>query len=191
MESMVGMLMSHLSGDNLSMIGKLVGGDSNSAKSILSTAVPLLMGVMANTAAKPGGADTLARMTEGGKLDSVVDNTGGYLQNPDVAGGTNILSSLLGGQQGTVVAMIAQKTGFSTESIGKVLAVVAPLVVGFVGKMMRQQNMDTSALTSFLGEQSKMALAGAPDATGIMNTLMGASAGSQGFLGRLKRLFGG
>jgi hypothetical protein len=64
-------------------------------------------------------------------------------------------------------------------------------VVGFVGKMMRQQNIDASALTSFLGEQFMMALAGAPNATGIMNTLMGATAGSQGCLGRLKRLFGG
>jgi hypothetical protein len=103
----------------------------------------------------------------------------------------SMVGMLMSHLSGDNLSMIAQKTGFSTESISKVLAVVAPLVMGFVGKMIRQQNMDAGALTSFLGEQSKMALAGAPDATGIMNTLMGATAGSQGFLGRLKRLFGG
>jgi hypothetical protein len=189
MESMVGSLMQSLSGDNLSTLGGLAGTDSNGARSILGTVVPLLTGAMAKTAAQPGGADALMKLLAGGRFESIADNTGGYLRNPDVSGGADIVRTLLGSQQGGVTEMIARKTGFSTDVIGRVLALIAPVVLGFVGKTMRQQNMDANALTAFLGEQSKTALAGAPDAMGIVTSLTGDVPRGSGLLGRLKKLF--
>jgi hypothetical protein len=190
MDSMLGSLMNSLSGDNLSMLGKLVGTDSNGAKSILGTVVPLLTGAMAKTATQPGGANALMKMLGEGQFESIADNIGGYLRNPDVSGGTDIVNTLLGSQRGAMTDMIARKTGFSTDVIGRVLTLIAPVVMGFVGKMMRQQNMDASTLTAFLGEQSKTALAGAPDAMGIITSLTGEVTRGSGFLGRLRKLFG-
>jgi hypothetical protein len=180
MDSVVGSLMSSFSEGNLSMLGKRVGTDGNGAKSIMGTVVPLLTVAMAKTSAQPDGANTLMRMLGGGRFESTADDIGGYLRNPDVSGGTDIVSALLSSQRGAMTDMIAGKTGFSTEVIGRVLPLIAPVVLGFVGKMMRQQNMDASALTAFLGEQSKTALAGAPDAMGIMTSLTGEVTGEVG-----------
>jgi hypothetical protein len=191
MDSMMSTLMNSLSGDNLSTIGKLVGTDSDGTRSILGTVVPLLTGAMAKTAAQPGGANALVKMLGGRQVEGVADDVGGYLRNPDVSGGASILNTLLGSQQGAIADMIARKTGFSTEMIGRALTLIAPVVLGFVAKRVRQQNMDASALTAFLGEQSKTALAGAPDAMDVISSLMGKATVGGGFLDRLKRLFGG
>jgi hypothetical protein len=191
MESISSTLMQSLSGDNLSTIGNLIGTDRQGAQSVLSTAVPLLLGSMAKTAAQPGGAATLTGMLGDNGLASAADDVGGYLSHPDVSGGSNILGTLLGNQQGALTDLIARQTGFSADAISRALAIMAPIVLGFVGKLMRQQNLDAGALTSFLGIQSEMALANAPGAKNILASLVGGAAGGGGFLGRLKKLFGG
>jgi hypothetical protein len=191
MESISSTLMQSLSGDNLATIGNLIGTDRQGAQSILSTAVPLLLGSMAKTAAQPGGAATLTGMLGDNRLAGAADDVGGYLSHPDVSGGSNTLGTLLGNQQGALTDLIARQTGFSADAISRALAIMAPIVLGFVGKLMRQQNLDAGALTSFLGTQSEMALANTPDAKSILASLVSGAAGGGGFLGRLKKLFVG
>jgi hypothetical protein len=177
-------------GDNLSMIAKSVGGDNNAVQSALSMGLPMIMGSMATTASKPGGAEILTKMLAQGGSSNPLDNLGGLLGNPAAAGGSAMVSTLFGGQMSGIQTAIAQKTGLPPAIVSQVMTIATPLVVGYVGKLFVSQKMDAAGLTSLLTDQSRMALAGSPDAAAMAQQLLGAQAGSGGVSGILKNFLG-
>jgi hypothetical protein len=177
-------------GDNLSLISKSTGGDANAVKSALGMGLPLIMGSMATTAAKPGGADVLTKMMAQAGGTSPLDNMSGFLGGSAVSGGSSMVSSLFGSQLSPVQNAIAQKTGLPPAIVGKVLGIAAPMVLSYVGKMMGSQKTDAAGLSGFLGEQSTKALAGSPDAAALAQQLMGAQAGSGAISGLFKNMLG-
>ncbi len=178
----VGELMKQATGgDNLSLISKAVGGDGKQVQSALGMGIPMIMGSMANTAAQPGGADMLTKMlSQAGSGSSPLDNMSGFLGNPAAAGGSGMVNSLLGSQLAPIQNAISQKTGLPPAAVGKVLEIAAPMVMGYVGKMFVQQKMDAAGLTSLLGDQSKAALAGSPDAAALAAQVLGGASGAGG-----------
>jgi len=191
MADMVSELMSAAgSGNNLSLISNAVGGNTNQVQSALGMGLPLIMGSMANTAAKPGGADMLAGMLRTAGASSPLDNMAGFLDNPAAAGGSAMVSTLFGSQIGAVQNAISQKTGLPPAIVGKVLEIAAPMVMGYVGKMFLKQNMDSAGLSSLLAGQSAAALGSSPDAAALAQQLMGGQAGAAGATGMMKKLFG-
>ena len=179
-------------GDNLSMIAKSVGGDNKAVQSAMSMGLPMIMGSMASTAAAPGGADILTKMLTQGAGGNPLDNLGGFLSNPAAAGGSAMVSTLLGGQMSGIQAAIAQKTGLPPAIVSQVMAIAAPMVIGYVGKMFVSQKMDTKGLTSLLGDQSKLAMAASPEVAAMAKQFMGAAVpeSAGGIAGKLKKLFG-
>ena len=177
-------------GDNLSAISKSVGGDEKGVQSALGMGLPMIMGSLSNTASKPGGADMITNMM--GQLggSNPVDNLGGFLGSPAAAGGSGMVSSLLGSQMAPIQNAISQKTGLPPAIVGKVLAIAAPMLLGYVGKMFAGKKMDQQGLTNLLGEQSKVAMQSSPDAANMAKQLLGSQPEASGASGMLKKLFG-
>ncbi len=176
------------SGDNLSAISNSVGGDTNAVKSALSMGLPMLLGSMSNTASKSGGTDMLTNMLAQTGGSDPMDNIGSFLGSSAAAGGGGMLNSLLGSQLTPIQNAIAQKTGLPPAVVGKVLAIAAPMLIGYVGKMVTQQKMDSAGLTSLLGEQSKLAMQSSPEAASMAKQFLGAQESSGGLTGLLKKL---
>lgn len=190
MQSIVETLMKELSsGNNLSAISKSVGGDDTAVKSALDMGLPLVLGSMANTASKPGGTEMLTKMLAQTGGSNPMDNLSSFLGNPAAAGGSGMVNTLFGSQMGTVQNAISQKTGLPAAAVAKVMEIATPLIVGYVGKMFIQQKMDTTSLTSLLGDQSKMALQSSSDADSVARQLLAAQTGG-GASGILKKILG-
>ena len=190
MDSIVDSLMKQVAtGDNLSMISKSVGADNNAVQSALGMGIPMLVGSMSNTAAKPGGADMISKMMSGMGGSNPMDNLGSFLGNPSAAGGSGMVNMLLGSQMGGIQNAISQKTGLPPAIVGKILEIAAPMVMGYVSKMSGGQP-DQKALTSLLGEQSKMAMQSSPDAAAMAQQLLGGNESGGALGGTLKKLFG-
>ena len=178
-------------GDNLAMISKAVGGDGNAVQSALGMGLPMIMGSMATTAEKPGGADVLTGMMAQAGSSSPLDNMSGFLGGSAASGGSSMVSTLFGSQLAPVQDAIARKTGLPPAVVGKVLAVAVPMVLAYVGKMTGGQKTDAAGLTNLLGEQSAMALAGSPDAAALAQQVMGGREGSSGGIsGMFKKVLG-
>ncbi len=185
-DGMMGMLSS---GDNLSAMGKSVGGDEKSVKSALGMGLPLIMGSMADTASKPGGADILTKMIPKAGASNPMDNVGAQIGNQDTAAGSDMLSKLLGDRMGPMQSAISKKSGLAPDGVGKLLAMVAPLLMGQIGKMFTQGNMDSKGLSALLGSQSKMAMQSSPEASDLSKELNIGQAGAGGFMAKLKNMF--
>ena len=191
MDSIVENLMKQLlSGENLPAISKSVGGDDKAVKSALDMGLPLLLGSMSNNASKPGGADMLMKMMTQTGSSNPMDNISNHLSNPEAAGGSGMVSSLFGSQMVPIQNAISQKTGLPPAAVGKLIAIVTPMIIGHVGKMSMQQNMDPKGLSNLLGDQSKMAMQSSPDAANLAKQLLTAQEGSGGIMGMLKKLLG-
>jgi len=152
--------------------------------------LPMIMGSMANTASKPGGAEMLTKMLSQAGSSNPMDNLGGLLSNPAAAGGSGMVNSLFGSQMGTIQNAISQKTGLPPAAVGKVMEIATPMVMGYVGKMFVSQKMDTKSLTGLLGDQSKLALQASPDAAAMAQQLTGAQESTSGVSGILKKVLG-
>ncbi len=170
--SILEMLMENLSGEPTRQISQAVGGDEQSVSKAVTTALPLLLGALNRNAGDSGGAEALLGAL--GKHDgSILDNIGGFLgQGGDTTDGAGILRHALGQKQGNVEAGIGKMSGLDSGSVGKILAMVAPLVMGALGKQQRQQGLDVSGLAGMLGQEKQSFEQRAPEAMGPLGALL-------------------
>ncbi|UCC72214.1 MAG: DUF937 domain-containing protein [Gemmatimonadota bacterium] len=154
--SLLDMLTDQLAGERTAQIGRQLGTDEGTAGKAIAAALPLLMGALAKNASRGSGADSLASALERDHDGSVLDDLGGFLSSPDTRSGDGILRHTLGERRGAVEQELGRRTGVDAGSIAQLLPILAPIVMGALGKAKRQESLDTSGLVSMLsGEQRR------------------------------------
>ncbi len=156
MEGILDLLNTDLGKTIISGVAGSTGQDTNKTSSVLTMALPVLMKAMQRNAATPQGAEGLMGALSGKHDGSILDNLGdlfGGGVNPDVTNdGSKILGHILGGRQRGVEQVIGQKAGIDAGSVGSILKVAAPILMGVLGKQSRQQNVrQSSDLGGLLG----------------------------------------
>ena len=119
-----------------------------------------------------------------------MDNLGSFLGGPSAAGGGGMVSGLLGSQMAPISSAISQKTGLPSAIVDKILAIAAPMVLGYVGKMFAGKQVDQQGLTSLLGEQAKTALGSSPEAASMATQLLGKTGEAEKAAGMFKKIIG-
>ena len=147
---MLDMLQQRLGGDAVNQISRQLGTDPSTAQTAIAAALPMLVGALARNAQDPGKAGALSDAL--GRHDgSVLNDLTGYLSRGDTSDGTGILGHVLGGRQETVQTGLGQATGLDPAKAGTLLAMLAPLVMGALGKAQREKGLDTGGLAGMLG----------------------------------------
>ncbi len=130
-----------------------VSSDSNQpqdkTKTVMSMALPLLMGAMKRNTATPDGAAGLMSALSGKHDGSILDNLGslfgGGVDEEVKNDGAGILKHVLGNSQNNVTNALSQKSGMDTGAVMNVLKVAAPILLGYLGKQQRQQPAQSSS----------------------------------------------
>jgi hypothetical protein len=165
-------LLGMLGGDGLGALGGLLGGaDENQTKGALGAALPAILGAMANNAGSKSGADSLFGALQNDHDGSILDNLGGFLGSPNTADGNGILGHVFGNSRPQVEQNIAQQSGLDLGTIVKFLPVIAPIIMGFLGKMTRQNNLDAGGLSNALQVERKEVEASGFDLGGVLGML--------------------
>ncbi|HEX9934825.1 MAG TPA: DUF937 domain-containing protein [bacterium] len=192
MDALTQQLMQQLSGSGLSQISKSIGADEKATRSALSTAMPLLVSALANNASKPKGAQALHQALAEDHDGSIFDDMAGFLKDPQAANGAGILGHVLGTKQTAINQGLAKSSGLNMGQIGQLLQIVAPLIMGALGKQQQNRGFDVGSLTDFLGGQRQQAQQSNPDLTDVLGSLLGSGQGRSGLgsvLGTLGKLF--
>jgi hypothetical protein len=105
---------------------------------------------------------------------SVLDDISGFLGNPDVGSGEGILGHALGARRGAVESELGRQTGLDMSTIGKLLPILAPLVMGALGRAKREQQLDVGGLASMLGGEREQADRMSAGSMGILAQLLDA-----------------
>lgn len=170
MASLVDSLMQQLGGDTLRGLSQQIGADESSTSSAVTAALPVLVGALAKNASSQNGAASLANALQ--QHDgSILGNLAGSLGGLQGMGG-GILGHVLGGSSNAVAAGIGQASGLNANQAGSLLATLAPIVMGALGKAQRSQGLDAGGLAAMLGnEHSQLQQAGGGALSGLLGML--------------------
>ncbi len=150
--SLLNDLTKQLSGGNLAQMSQLLGSDEKKTGAAVSAALPLLMGALAKNSSRGNGAEDLNRALEDHD-GSVLDDVGSFLGQADKGPGDGILGHLLGQRRGAAEQSLSRASGMDKQSSGKLLAMLAPLVMAQLGKQKRQTGLDANGLAGLLGQE--------------------------------------
>lgn len=156
-------ILSQLGSGGLSQIASAIGADEGKAGDAVAMALPALLGGMAKNAQSPDGAQALA-----GALDN--HDEGIFGQLTDLLGnqdGSKILGHVLGNKTEATQQRIAGGSGLDLGSVAKLLPMLAPLVMGYLGKQKKEQNLGASDLAGALQNERKNTEAKAPGLGGL------------------------
>ena len=138
--SVLNALDEHLGPDSIQKMSAQLGMDTATTSKIISMAMPILLGRLAQNVSNADGAAS---------LDNALTAHGGA-----IAGGAGpaILSHILGSRRTPVEDGLGRATGLDAQKIGPLLAMLAPLVMNVLGRMKRDQSMDAETLPEVLGQ---------------------------------------
>jgi hypothetical protein len=155
MSTLLDMLTQQLgSGQRLGKLSGQLGADQAATKNAVGAALPMLLGALAKNSAQSNGADALDRALA--KHDgSVLDNLDGFLDRPDVNDGNGILGHLLGAKRNAVEAGVSKASGLDASMVTKLMPMLAPVVMGALGRQKRQQGLNAGSLASLLGAEQQ------------------------------------
>ena len=170
---LLGSLMGQLGGGGINEIGRAVGLDSGDVSKVLAGAMPaILAGLTRNSSSNSGAAGLLGALDrdhDGSILDDVMGYLGG---GGDLGAGAGILGHVLGGRQANVEQAISKSSGVDMASVSKILAMVAPLLMGALGKAKREQGLDAAGLAAALGQQERAARKVSPSAVDMFSRML-------------------
>lgn len=170
MSSIFDMLVNQLGGDTTQQMAGKIGADQNATSKALSAALPLLMTALAKNASSQQGAQSLHQALRKDHDGGILDDIGGFLGNTGAANGAGILKHVLGGKQPQVQQGISKASGLDANTVGSLLEMAAPLLMGALGKATAQQGLDANGLSQFLGGQQRE-LQSNPQASGVLGML--------------------
>ena len=116
-------------------IGQRIGADPARTRSAIDAAVPALLAALSAEADEPGLRTAIRQDHDG----SILDQLSGYLDgtaqlSPRTTNGAGILEHTLGDRQSEMAQALSAKSGLDLGSIMKLLPLLAPILMGMLGK---------------------------------------------------------
>lgn len=158
--NLLDLLKEQVSDSIISQASSFLGAENSGVKSAMSAALPSILGSVISSGSTTQGSKGLIDMiTKGNHDGSVFDNLGsvfggGDSTNDFLNSGSGILSSLMGNKLGSVINIISSVSGLNKNSSSSIMSMAAPLVMGMIGKQIKNKALDAVGLSQFLGSQS-------------------------------------
>ncbi len=134
-------------------ISKTVKANPDQIKQLADLALPTLLQAMNKNTKTETGAKSLSKALDQHANDDV-DDVGSFLKKVDKKDGEKILSHLLSNKSGAIESGLAKQTGLDVSQVSGVLSMLAPLLLGQLGKQKKEGGFDLSKLGSLLGGSS-------------------------------------
>lgn len=125
------------------------GISRNQIIALLAVAAPLIISYLRNKSQDAKEAEALNNALDKDHDGSIL-NDSSQLEARESEGGS-ILGHIFGGDKQNVENQLSQNTGISIDKIGPVLAMLAPVIMGYIGKEKQQSNVGAGGLGDLLG----------------------------------------
>ena len=125
------------------------GISKNQIIALLAVAAPLIISYLRNKSQDAKEAEALNNALDKDHDGSILNDTS-QVESRQAEGGS-ILDHIFGGQKQTVENQLSQNTGISIDKVGPILAMLAPVIMGYIGKEKQQNNVGAGGLGDLLG----------------------------------------
>lgn len=180
MSSILDAVRQQLGPESIQQISSTIGADPAATSKAISTALPALLGGLSQNASQPQGAAALDNALNAHD-GSILGNLGSLLGGAGGGGGIGgaILGHILGNKRGPVEQGVGKASGLDMAQVAQLLAILAPIVMGVLGKMKREKGVDANALPDVLNKSREDAEKGAPDLSDIVGGALGGIFGNR------------
>ena len=135
-----------LGGNTLTQISQQLGTDEGTAARAVSVALPLLLGGLTRNASTPDGAAALDQaLTRDHAASPLFDAPHQAVADPNAFNAGGILGHIFGQRQAPIQQGVAKATGIDLQSAGKVLMILAPIVMASLARARSAQGANASA----------------------------------------------
>lgn len=190
------LLLQSLGNGGLEQLGQQVGLDKSQTNSAVGAMIPTLLSALARNSATPEGASGLLGALDRDHDGGILEDVAGFLGNSESMNGNGILKHVLGNERQQVEQGIAGKLGVNAGSIAKLLPIVAPMVMAYLGKERRSTantNLNSAdGLSDLLGslagnsrQNDGLDIGDILNVVGALSGKGGSSSGAGGLLGGL------
>lgn len=170
--SLLSMIQQHIGPDTIQQMSQSVGADPAATSRAVSMALPALVGALSTNVAQPQGAAELDKALDAHD-GSILNNLGGLFGGAGGAGlgggiGGAILGHVLGTRRARVEEGVGKASGLGTAQVAQILMMLAPIVMGALGKMKRTNGLDANQLPDVL-QQDRARVEAIPGLGGILD----------------------
>lgn len=151
MADLLGSLMEQLeSRGAIDQIASKLGVPPGQASSAVAAGVPAILAGLARNAQKPEGASAIASALDKDHDGSVLDDDS-YFDSYQEKKGDGILGHVFGDQTGAVESQVSALGGLDGAKGGELMKMLAPLIMGYLGKQKSSGGLDIGSLSQVLG----------------------------------------
>lgn len=168
MNNILALLNGGLGKEVIASISKESGASKKDTQTVVTAALPALLGALQSNAGS-GGAGGILQAINSKHDGSILDNLANALGSGAASDGEGILKHVLGGSQSSIQKAISKKTGVSAATVGKILALLAPVVMGYLGRQTKSSAVNSEkGLSDLLG-----GLIGGGSGADLLGSLLG------------------
>lgn len=166
-------IMNQLDNRAVDQLGQQIGANRDQTSQAIKMALPMILAGLQRNAQSPQGAQSLDRALA--KHDgSILDNLGGFLNQSGSNDGAKILGHIFGSRRNNMEQGVSKVSGLDGGNVSQLMTMLAPMVMGALGKTRNAQGGGLSALTDLLAKEHDNVRQQQPDATGLAGMLLDA-----------------
>ncbi|MCS3530640.1 DUF937 domain-containing protein [Chryseobacterium sp. JUb7] len=125
------------------------GISRNQILALLAVAAPLIISYLRNKSQDTKEAEALNNALDKDHDGSILDDVS-QAESREAEGGS-IINHIFGNDKQTVENQLSLTSGISIDKIGPILAMLAPVIMGYIGKEKQQNNVGAGGLGDLLG----------------------------------------
>lgn len=130
----------------VAQVAAQLGIDPAVADQIIEQVMPAIMAGMAGNAQADAGANRLNAALDANHDGSILDDLAGYLGHANWTDGAKILGHVFGVNQQAIAQQIADRLGLDVATVNSALVMLAPVVMGQLGRQRKAGDFDASQL---------------------------------------------
>jgi hypothetical protein len=173
-----GILNEAVNQDTITNLSQTLGADEGAVGNAVQAALPMLIGALARNSSSQEGAQSLDNALANDHDGSILGNLGnlgsliGLFGGADGGQGGGILGHIFGNRQPVVEQGLSQHSGLDMATVGKLLMMLAPIVMGALGKAKREQGLDANGVAGMLDEERQQHESNASPVMGMLSQLL-------------------
>jgi hypothetical protein len=156
MSGIMDMITQQLGSSMVDQMATKIGGDNDNIKRAAAMAVPMIMAALKRNSSSRSGAESLASALDKGHNDGgILGNLGGLLDGSSMKNGEKILGHVFHGKKDNMAQQLGRASGLGDKGAGDLMSMLAPMVMGALGKAKQQNGEGVSGLQDLLRQEQK------------------------------------
>lgn len=168
MTSILDAVRQQLGPETIQQMSRTLGADPAATSNAVSLALPTLLGGLSRNTAQPQGAAALDKALNAHD-GSILDDLGGLLGGGGGGVGGAILGHIFGGRRETVEQGVGRASGLDTAQVAQLMAMLAPIVMGVLGRMKQTRGLDADRLPDVLRQSREQGEKEVPGLGGLLD----------------------